>query len=299
MAYLGIDTSNYTTSCALAKDGKILADLRKLLSVKEGGLGLRQSDALFQHWENLPELLKIAFETGEEIEGIIVSIKPRPQDGSYMPVFNAGKAMADTLSSALHVPVTYRSHQEGHILSASYGNNVDYSKPIVCAHLSGGTLELVNLVNGKFSIVGATKDISYGQLIDRVGVMMGLSFPAGKYVDELALECDSNLKSPIKKIFVDNTELNISGFETQIKSLIDEKKYSNNEIAYFVMKAISDSFITIINNTNIKQVLVTGGVASSKFLRRECEALGYIFGKPELCSDNSVGLALSEGNLPW
>ena len=292
MISLGIDTSNYTTSVAVASDGKVLLDNRKLLNVKQGELGLRQSDALYQHWENLPVLLEEALKY--KIDNIIVSTRPRPKEGSYMPVFNAGKNIANILGHALNIPVIYASHQEGHILSASFGKDVDFSKKTVYCHLSGGTLELID---NKFNILFATKDISYGQLIDRTGLILGMSFPSGKEIDELAIK-DSNKSNPLSKIHINENSLNLSGLENQIKDLA-ERKVSKEEISYYLMQRISESLVNIIDSTNIDQVIVAGGVASSKFIRNYCKDKKYIFGDPKLCSDNAVGLALSGGNFPW
>ena len=289
MISLGIDTSNYTTSVAVVQDGKILLDNRQLLKVKDGELGLRQSDALFQHWENLPRLLEHVFDY--KIDSIVVSTKPRPQIGSYMPCFNAGNNIGHILGKALNVPVFELSHQEGHVLAAAFENDIDFHSPCVFAHLSGGTLELVD---ERFNIIGATKDISYGQLIDRTGQLLGISFPSGKVLDEMALSVDS-FDNPLSKIHIEDTNLNISGIENQIKKLTLKPE----EIAYCVMERIAESFVQIIQNSGSKQVLVAGGVASSKFLRQYCKKYNYKFGKPELCSDNAVGLALSGGKFPW
>lgn len=289
MISLGIDTSNYTTSVAVVEDGHILLDNRQLLKVKEGELGLRQSEALYQHWENLPRLLDKAFDY--KLDNIVVSVKPRPQNGSYMPCFNAGNNIGHIIGKALNIPVFELSHQHGHMMAAAYGNNLDYSKPCVFAHLSGGTLELVD---EEFNIIGATKDISYGQLIDRTGQFLGLPFPSGKYIDQMALSvkaCDN----PLSKIHVEDKFVNLSGIENQIKKL----SLSPEEISYCVMERISESFVQIISNTNATQVLVAGGVASSLFLRQYCQKYNYKFGKPELCSDNAVGLALSGGKFLW
>ena len=141
--YLGLDSSNYTSSVALvSEDGEIIEDRRRLLEVKPGERGLRQSDALFQHWNNLPELLTPVLEKYRgEIAGVCASVKPRPAEGSYMPVFRAGESIGRITAASLGVPFTQTSHQEGHIKAASVGNDVDFSKPLLCAHLSGGTLE--------------------------------------------------------------------------------------------------------------------------------------------------------------
>ncbi len=289
MISLGVDTSNYTTSVAVVKDGEILLDNRKPLKVKEGELGLRQSNALYQHWENLHTLLEPALDY--KLDNIVVSTKPRPQKGSYMPCFNAGNNISRILGKALNIPVFVLSHQQGHVLAAAYKNDINFDEKCVFAHLSGGTLEIVD---EHFNIIGATKDISYGQLIDRTGQLLGLSFPSGKALDEIALSTFVD-KNPLSKIHIENNYLNISGVENQIKKI----NLKPEEIAYCVMERISESFVSVIESLNAKQVLVAGGVASSKFLRKYCEKYNYKFGLTNLCSDNAVGLALSGGVFPW
>ena len=95
--YVGIDTSNYTTSVALCnEDGRILANLKSPLPVKEGARGLRQSDAVFEHVRNLPALMKEleAELIGKRVVAVGVSATPRDAEGSYMPCFLSGKSAA-------------------------------------------------------------------------------------------------------------------------------------------------------------------------------------------------------------
>ncbi len=298
MSCLGIDTSNYTSSVALTDSGSILKDKRVLLSVKENERGLRQSDALFQHWSNIPALIKELFseEDPSRIEAVVCSDRPRPQEGSYMPCFTAGEHIAEIIASSLGIKLIKLSHQEGHILAAAYGNDIDFHKAFFCAHLSGGTLEIVRIEGGKINIAADTLDISYGQLIDRTGVMMGLSFPCGKAVDALACSCDTGEKNPLPKISVIDNKLNISGIETAIKKLVGNM--SHEEISFFMMQRIAESF-DILTKDYDDPMLLCGGVASSEFLRRSFKNRSFIFGKKELCSDNACGLALSKGERPW
>ncbi len=292
---LGIDTSNYTTSCAVIGESGILADTRIPLKVKQGERGLRQSDALYQHWNNLPELLKpLLSEYRTRITAVCASARPRPYEDSYMPVFNAGKQSAEIIASSLGVPLKLTSHQEGHILAAAEGNDIDFTKPLLCAHLSGGTLEVVLTGAGRYELVGGTADISYGQLIDRMGVAMGLSFPAGKALDSLAVQFAGEPElTALPKVFKRDGKLNLSGLETRLSELVG--KIPDGELAYICMTRVSESFVALINElkdkTRASQVLVTGGVASSRFLRSRCEGEGYMFGRPELCPDNAVGVA--------
>jgi N6-L-threonylcarbamoyladenine synthase len=313
--YLGIDSSNYTSSAAvLSSGGEILKDLRIMLSVEEGKRGLRQSDALFQHWKNLPGMLEeLLKDYRRDIAGVCVSVKPRPADGSYMPVFTAGESLGRTIAASLDVPLYCYSHQEGHIAAASIGNDLDFGMPMVCAHLSGGTLELVRVENGRIELLGGTRDISYGQLLDRTGVALGFPFPAGKYIDEMALkaadrlliadeelsDASRRLRNPFSRVFVQDMDTNLSGPETQLRraitGLTEEMGDETQDLCFYLMARISESFVTIMETAKAEaecsQVLVSGGVASSSFLRAWCLKYGYSFGQPRLCSDNAVGLA--------
>ena len=295
--FLGIDTSNYTTSAAVvSEEGEILENSRKLLEVPAGGKGLRQSDALFQHWKALPDmLLPLLDKYRGRIKAVCAGNRPRPVEGSYMPVFTAGTAVAKTAAHAAGAEYLELSHQEGHFEAAAYGSDIDFSKPCICAHLSGGTLELVLKAPGVYEKTGGTKDISYGQLIDRTGVDLGLSFPAGKAVDGMALGYASEgLKNPLCRVFTDKTYLNLSGLETMLKSA--EKDLPADALCFFLMERIAESFVKIcsaaMNETGAAQVLVSGGVACSRFLRDYCKNTGFRFGRADLCSDNAAGEAL-------
>ena len=114
---LGIDTSNYATSLAVFNTaGEVVCAKKRFLPVKEGQLGLRQSDALFHHTVALPEMLA---ELGSEfdltqISAVGVSEKPRPVEGSYMPCFLAGVSAAEAFALARGIPLIRTTHQQGH-----------------------------------------------------------------------------------------------------------------------------------------------------------------------------------------
>ena len=304
MNCIGIDTSNYTTSLAYSADKTMQMDLRTMLKVREGERGLRQSDALYQHWTNLPDLTEklLAQADRSKIDLIVASSRPRSVEGSYMPVFNAGTAAARMIGAAMNIPVKFVSHQDGHIMAASVGNDIDFRKPLIAAHLSGGTLELVLLKDGKIAKIGGTKDISYGQLLDRIGVAMGNLFPAGKAIDSMAVNFTPDIKNPLCKATIDGSYLNLSGLETQALNFVS-KKVNTEFLPAFVMERIAQSFVEIVKNAMkeqmVEQVLVAGGVACSEYLRNSCSKYGFMFGIKNLCSDNAVGAAISEGELPW
>ena len=301
--FIGIDTSCYTTSVAAYTDNTIL-HIKKPLKVKDGQCGLRQSEAVFQHVKNLPlcfDELKsqINFRDFEDIS-VTASSRPRNVEGSYMPVFVAGQSFAKTISDVLGARYFETSHQEGHIMAAIHSCHKYsiMSKPFLSYHLSGGTGELL-LVTPKGTgfdceIVGGVLDLPAGQFIDRIGVKLGMEFPCGKYMDYSAVEYSG--EKPNVKSCVKGTYINFSGEETRYERLIEAGE-NPDLVAYSVMKCISQSVKKSVEAAkqeySIENVIMAGGVASSRFLRSEfSEIPGIYFAEAELSTDNAVGVCL-------
>ena len=185
MSTLGIDTSNYTTSIAFF-DGVSGVNESRLLPVRQGELGLRQSDAVFAHIKSLPELSGRLFShiQKQEITAVGVSTRPRAVEGSYMPCFMVGYSHAKLISDMLGVPLVEVSHQQGHVAASlwSAGRMDLMDQPHLAWHRSGGTTELLLVEpegkNVRCTKIGGTTDISAGQLIDRTGQLLELPFPS-------------------------------------------------------------------------------------------------------------------------
>ncbi len=299
---LGIDTSNYTTSAAITDgNGNILSDQRMLLDVKSGNKGLRQQDAVFQHIRNLPVLLETVFSdvSGTDIGAICVSSKPRSVEGSYMPCFMAGKSFAAALSHALDVPLFETSHQDGHMAAAAYHVMSEDIGHYVFCHLSGGTCEILD---GKtMEILGGSLDISFGQLLDRTGVLLGMKFPCGKALDEMALSAEKQT-AVLSGIRCTDGTFNLSGIETQIRKHIACETADDafvREIFTRITRCLAGAVTQACENAGTKNILFAGGVSSSRFIRQQLGNYmnGYscFFGQQELCSDNAVGAALVGG----
>ena len=298
---LGIDTSCYTTSVA-ADTGDTVMQIKKPLKVKEGDCGLRQSEAVFQHIKNLPlcfdELKEqVNFREFEAVT-IAVSSRPRNVEGSYMPVFLAGQSFARVLADVINAEYIETSHQEGHIMAAIHSCR-KYSimeEPFLTYHLSGGTTELLLAkptdCGFECEIVGGTLDLPAGQFIDRIGVKLGMEFPCGKYLDYSA--CEHMGEKPKVKTCVKEEYINFSGEETRYERLIENGSESTY-VAYCTMKCIADSVKKSVKAAkkkyNIKNVLMVGGVSSSRFIRGEFSDMPNVyFAEPELSTDNAVGV---------
>ncbi len=297
---LGIDTSNYKTSVAVTdRNGNIICDFRELLQVKKGDKGLRQSDAFFQHIKILPDLIEKVMSSDEfkNIAAVSVSTKPRPLLDSYMPVFKAGESIGKSIAASLGVNLFGFSHQEGHIEAVKYYSRLKNENNLLCFHLSGGTCELLKIENGAIQIIGGSKDISFGQLLDRIGVGLGFDFPAGQELDKLAIS--SQKSNIIKKIELQGLYFNLSGIET--KSL---RNLETEGLVPEVFERISDLLVRLslkaMEETGLNNILFTGGVAESLFIRDRIvkNVHGTIeFGAQNLSSDNAVGISLLGGKV--
>lgn len=299
MIYLGFDTSNYTTSVSAVGDGFVKNE-RKILDVPEGKRGVRQSDAVFTHMKMLPQLYERIVDTVDlsEVAAVGVSTQPRRVEGSYMPVFLAGVGYAKVVSKTLNVPMFEFSHQDGHIMAGAMKSEELLKSEFLSVHLSGGTTEILkSRYNGDFfenEIVGGTKDISAGQLIDRIGVKLGLRFPCGRELEKLALKAERKIS---QKISVSEGYVNFSGAETAFLKNAD--KFSEEEIAFAVIMHVAEALCKMLNNviktSGIKNVLIVGGVASNTVIREYlCQNVCGVlkFASAELSSDNAVGIAL-------
>ncbi len=319
--YLGIDTSNYKTSIAITDaNDEIVYERSEFLEVEQGERGLRQSVAFFKHSNALPLFIEEAANKVDfsNLAAISVSTRPRRVEGSYMPVFLAGENAARQLAAALDAPLYRFSHQEGHVhaVLTSYSSELldadNCDSKCIMYHLSGGTSEILlcekDAEGYRTEIIGGTKDISIGQLLDRIGVKLGFPFPSGSYLDKIAskiLETREGKKSSVQ-IKAKDCYFNLSGLETQAMRIIEAA--SEDEIESEIEEYIADIFIAIakliFNTANesgakfgVNKVYIAGGVAASSTIReliKEYNAGGdisIIFGDARLSGDNAVGIA--------
>ncbi len=303
--YFGFDTSNYSTSFAVCKsDGGIAANYKKMLTVKHGERGLRQSDAVFQHVQNLDFIsesireFRNMFPEGS-VAAVGYSYRPRDTVGSYMPCFLPGKGTALAISASLGVPSYGFSHQAGHVAAALYGADAVhlFDKEFIAFHVSGGTTDVLHVVPSRehgFEIerIGGTKDLNAGQVIDRAGVLMGLPFPSGKYLEA---EAEKNKKPvPEYKISVNGLECNLSGVENKAIGLFA----SENDIplvSSFVLDALLKTLNALTDNVSrsypLLPVVYSGGVMSCRRFRDMLSGTDRFFASPEYSSDNAAGVA--------
>lgn len=273
---------------------------RKILDVKEGSRGIRQSDGVFIHNRELPGMLEecLAGKAGK-ICAVGVSTRPRTVEGSYMPVFTVGHGYARAAAAAMGVKLYEFSHQDGHIMAGIYSADAWklLNEQFISVHLSGGTTEILSSeydgYNFRNEIIGGTLDISTGQLIDRTGVAMGLKFPCGKALEQLADKTDKTERLPFS---VKGAYMNLSGVETKLmRSINGADAVRARTVLCYVRDVLIKTIGNAVSATGIKKVLIAGGVASNGIIREgllSCLEAEVYFASKELSTDNAVGIAI-------
>ena len=300
MIVLGLDTSCYTTSAAFAGEGGNWASCRKLLPVQLGDRGLRQSEGVFAHTRQLPELVEqLLAKTKEPIGAVCASTAPLDGEDSYMPVFLVGAGYGRALAAALRVPFFTTTHQRGHLRAA----RVDTGLPegdFLALHCSGGTTDVLLVRDGEIRRISTSLDLHAGQLVDRVGVRLGLPFPAGPALEKLA---EGYTAQGIVPVSIGAEGCHLSGAETKLLRLIEEGQLPPGQIAAETYDVLCRTVLRLLKNageqTGVSNALLFGGVMSSARLRemllqrvlRRRLPLSLYFGKPELSGDNAVGVA--------
>lgn len=322
--WVGFDTSNYTTSCAVVipdpqRDGAltVAANLKAPLPVAAGGRGLRQSDAVFAHVKNLPGILtdlrRVLTEQCLDVRAVGVSSKPRDAADSYMPCFLEGVVASEAFAAGRNCPTHTFSHQSGHITAALYSSGALYrdrqaGQPLtgsyLAFHVSGGTTEAVvaHARTGGFDVelVGHGADLHAGQVIDRAGVMMGMGFPCGQALEAAAVR--NQKKLPPMRVCVRDGVCSLSGAENLAAKLWNDTQDAPLVSAY-VLTFIGKTLREMTNQIQAKlsarglslPVVYAGGVMSNRFIRPILTGgvpWEVLFSEPAFSADNAAGVAL-------
>lgn len=303
---LAFDTSCYTSSVALmSAEGILLSDQRRVLDVPAKQRGLLQSEALFQHIHNVPVFLEnLAKEYDfSKIKAVGCSVKPRPADDSYMPVFLGGEKIGRSVAAALGVPFIEGSHQEGHMMAGwhSLGMMENIPDQFLLCHFSGGTSDILLAEKRDVGYYDLTlkafgNDLHAGQFVDRIGVLMGLQFPCGTELEKLAKGHKGDI--PNVKIWVKDGEFSFSGQETAIRRMCESgvpHKTVARTVEHTIARTMRKVFEQLFETTGVRTVLLAGGVMCNQYikeyLKKHLKNGDLYFADPRYASDNAVGVA--------
>lgn len=307
MGFLGIDTSNYTTSAAFLKNDGEMVQVKAPLPVLEGSVGLRQNDAVFAHVKMLGSLLERLFaDSSEQVDAIGVSVSPRDETGSYMPCFLTGKMCAQSLAAVLHTGLYEFSHQAGHIAAVIFDTELSnlFEQEFIAFHVSGGTTQCLLVRPDKTGVkpfeittVAESLDLHAGQVIDRAGAMLGLKFPSGAALEQLARESQTDY--PVKVAFK-GMSCCLSGIENQCRDLLD-KNVKPCDVARFCLKSVEWAVLEmtrrVLDVYPDRTLVYAGGVMGNAMIRDSvtrsfsAQCGGVYFASPDFSADNAAGIA--------
>ncbi len=303
--YLGLDTSNYTTSiCLYDGNTSTAVQNKRLLPVKDGKMGLRQSDAVFLHVRQLTQTARqLVRGCAGRLAAVGVSDRPGGREGSYMPCFLVGKMAGELLADCLDIPCYTHTHQCGHIAAALYsaGQLSLMRQSFLAFHVSGGTTDCLLVQPDAKEIlhveqVGTSLDLNAGQAVDRVGAMLGLPFPAGPALDRLAQSC---MQPICVKPVLKGGDCCLSGVENQCAKLLQdgaEPSYVARYCIESILAAVSAMTEYAMGRHSGLPVLYAGGVMSNHIIQetlsRRFRTQKVSFAQPEYSCDNAVGAAL-------
>lgn len=299
---LGLDTSNYTTSAAIYHaDVNRAVQQKKLLPVAEGQMGLRQSDALFHHVRQLPDIVdSLRREDASPITCVGASDRPQQVDGSYMPCFLAGAGAGREIAACLGVSFYTFTHQQGHVAAALYGSDslCLLEQRFLAFHVSGGTTDALLVEPDEEAIIrcrvaARSRDLKAGQLIDRVGGMLGLPFPAGPSLEALAMTSNETFRV---KPSMDGADCHLSGVQNQCETML-KKGASPADTARFCLASVEAAVAAmtekLLEEYGDLPIVYAGGVMSNSLLKAAfTEHFGGRFAPPVCSADNAVGVAV-------
>ena len=205
--------------------------------------------------------------------GIGVSARPRPLEDSYMPAFLVGLGLARSLAAVNEIPLWQISHQENHLEAGLWSAQGPDADRFLLLHASGGTTDLLlaeKQTDSTYALTqaGGSKDLHAGQFVDRVGVALGLQFPAGAALEQLAATAADCIELPVA---VRQGDVSLSGPATAALRKI-EAGADPAALAAGVQYAMAETFVRMIRNVaaqkEIFDVLLVGGVVSNAYIRR-------------------------------
>ncbi|MCD5407797.1 tRNA (adenosine(37)-N6)-threonylcarbamoyltransferase complex transferase subunit TsaD, partial [Candidatus Bipolaricaulota bacterium] len=299
---LGIETSCDETSVALLRDEEILANLvysQVDLHARYGGVVPEVASR--DHLRKLPPLVEEALRVaGLGFENVgLIGVTRGP--GLVGPLL-VGLSYAKGLAVALGIPLVGVNHLEAHIFAHRLAHP-GAEPPLLALIVSGGHTSLVHVPEwGSYREVGATRDDAAGEALDKFGRLVGLSYPAGPAIDELAKEGDPQAIPFPRPMIESGLDFSFAGLKTAAVYFLRDHPHAKKEdlcAAYLeaVVEVLSEKAIRAAKQLGVERIAVVGGVAANRRLRELLPAraaergIQVHFPPPELCTDNAAMVA--------
>jgi N6-L-threonylcarbamoyladenine synthase len=306
MLVLGIETSCDDTAVAVLRDGRqILANIVSSQDQVHGPYGgVVPELASRQHSQNILPIIDAALQQAgvqiAEIGGIAVTYGPGLV-GSLL----VGLSLAKGLAFRWGIPYVGVNHLEAHLLAIQLEQSVEF--PYVALLASGGHTLLYGVSDvGRYRYLGGTRDDAAGEAFDKVAKMMGLGYPGGRIIDNLARDGDRNaVRFPRARFRKESYEFSFSGIKTAVWHYLKAGGAAQRleDIAASFQEAVVDMLvqpaIKAARATGVKRIVLSGGVAANSRLRAKmqekagAENINAFFPAPKFCTDNGAMIALT------
>jgi len=304
MNILAIETSCDETAAAVVRDGReILSDIvasQVDLHARFGGIV--PEIASRKHVELLNPVIREALDSAgigfPDVNAVAVTNRP-----GLLGALLVGVSAAKSISAALEVPLVGVHHLEGHIY-ANFLVNPDLAFPFVCLIVSGGHSNLVLVGNhGDYEILGRTRDDAAGEAFDKSARVLGLGYPGGPIINELADKGNPEAIRFPRADLGDTLDFSFSGLKTALIRFFHKQgaEFSIQDIAASFQAAVVDMLVNTtmaaVERTGIRRVALAGGVAANTGLQgRMCEeaarrGIELSYPPPQLCTDNAAMIA--------
>jgi N6-L-threonylcarbamoyladenine synthase len=309
MIVLGVETSCDDTAAAVVRDGReILANIVSSQDqVHSPYGGVVPELASRQHIRNIVPIVDTALQkagvTIQQIDGIAATYGPGLV-GSLL----VGLSMAKGMAFRWDIPFVGINHLEAHLLAIQLEYKVEF--PYVALIASGGHTLLYTVKDlGDYAFLGGTRDDAAGEAFDKVAKMLGLGYPGGRAIDNLARSGDRKaIKFPRARLRKGNYEFSFSGIKTAVWHYLQTQgeaqwKSRMADIAASFQEAVVDMLvqptISACRASGVKHIVLSGGVAANSRLREKMKAAGSDEGcavfspAPKFCTDNGAMIALA------
>ena len=298
---MGIESSCDETSVAIVKNGReVLSNvINSQIKIHEEYGGVVPEIASRCHTEVINGIMKQALKEAnmnlEDIDAIAVTQGP-----GLVGALLVGISYAKGLSFVTGKPLVHVNHIEGHI-AGNYLSHKDLEPPFLCLIISGGHTHLVNVKSyNEYEILGKTRDDAIGEAFDKVARVIGLGYPGGPKVDNLAKEGTANIKLP--EAHLDNLDFSFSGIKTAVINLNHKDPNINKEnLCASFEKAVTDMLLSnvekAVNKYNAKKIVLAGGVSRNSYIRNSFDEFSknnnirVYYPEPILCTDNAAMIA--------
>lgn len=300
---LAIETSCDETSAAVIRGGKEICSniVSSQIDIHERFGGVVPEIASRKHVESITRIIEQAVDksgyTLSDLDAIAVTEGP-----GLVGALLVGNVAAKSLALALQIPLIATHHIAGHIYASQLEQDMQF--PALALVVSGGHTELVLLPEeGKFEIIGRTRDDAVGEAYDKVARALGLPYPGGPHIDRLAHEAEEVTQMPRAWLEADSYDFSFSGLKSAVLAVINQHRMKGLELDQAALaRGFQESVIDVVvtkalraaKQYEVKQLVLCGGVAANRGLRNELQqqckkhGLPLLIPSPKLCTDNAA-----------